>query len=469
MPAFEVKTSGKFLTYCSPNIHKSGYAFTPLGTFTPVILSEIETDELQKHFDNICRKYGLIYNGGAIGEGGNNDQIPVQELFKEDCRIYKGNNRHLGILRVMDSLLRRNSGIISLQQIEQLARQWNGKHCEPPLEDKDFGRQWKYAQKYVAEKMQRDNAGNGDTRKGKIKTRKQKNLDGTDGSYDDEEESNDVDIITEFIVELFKDQFGRSYATVDINGHYEPLLVHQNSEKFKMWASFAYNRKVGRPLQSEHLAQACNILQGEACIFGDKEKKLDLRVSSGPDNMNGNMTFWYDLANRTRQVIKIAQDGWSIKESKDAPIMFRRYSQTKTQVTPTRNYPHDIFDQFMKLINIKITDKDGKEDIDQTANLILLVKCYIISLFIPDIPQTILMLYGPQGTAKTSSEESIKDLVDPSPIPTLALPRDIVQLQQQLSHNYLPYYDNVSYITGEQSDQLCRASTGSGSSKRMLY
>ncbi|MGH9995136.1 MAG: hypothetical protein ACRD4J_07865 [Nitrososphaeraceae archaeon] len=106
---------------------------------------------------------------------------------------------------------------------------------------------------------------------------------------------------------------------------------------------------------------------------------------------------------------------------------------------------------------------------DKTASLILLVKCYIISLFIPDIPQTILMLYGPQGTAKTSSEESIKDLVDPSPIPTLALPRDIIQLQQQLSHNYLAYYDNVSYITGEQSDQLSRASTGSGSSKRMLY
>jgi hypothetical protein len=247
----------------------------------------------------------------------------------------------------MDSLLRRNSGILSLEQIEQLARQWNNKHCEPPLDNIDFNRQWNDAQKYIAEKMQQDSSGNGDARNGKAKL---KNADDADGSDDNEEEANDVDRIRELIVELFKDQFGRSYATVDINGHYEPILIHQNSTKFKMWVSVAYNRKVGKPLQSEHLTQACNILQGEACLFGDKEKKLDLRVSSGPDNQNENMTFWYDLANKTSQVIKITSNGWSVKESKEAPIMFRRYPQTKAQVTPTRNYPSDIFDQFMKQI-----------------------------------------------------------------------------------------------------------------------
>ena len=35
----------------------------------------------------------------------------------------------------------------------------------------------------------------------------------------------------------------------------------------------------------------------------------------------------------------------------------------------------------------------------------LLLKCYIISLFYPDIPKPILMLHGEQGSAKTTDQE----------------------------------------------------------------
>ena len=302
---------------------------------------------------------------------------------------------------------------------------------------------------------------------GNKRQQQQKETTSADDSDDSDDKVQDVEVLRESIIELFKDQFERSYATVEINGHYEPFLVHPNSSKFKMWASVIYNRKVGKPLLSDHFIQACNILQGEASLFGNNEKKLELRISSGPEIKE--RTLYYDLANKTRQVIKITENGWSIQESPNAPITFRRYSQTKAQVTPERNYAPDIFDQFMRLINVKITDKDGNEIVDKTNNLRLLMKCYIISLFIPDIPQAILMLHGPQGTAKTSSSETIKELVDPSPIPTLALPRDMLQLIQQLSHNRVVFYDNVSYVTDEQSDQLCRAATGSGSSKRMLF
>ena len=65
--------------------------------------------------------------------------------------------------------------------------------------------------------------------------------------------------------------------------------------------------------------------------------------------------------------------------------------------------------------------------------------------------------------------EFIKTLVDPSAIKTLSFPTDINELIQQLSHNYLAFYDNVSVLRDRTSDQLCRAVTGSGSSKRVLY
>ena len=92
-------------------------------------------------------------------------------------------------------------------------------------------------------------------------------------------------------------------------------------------------------------------------------------------------------------------------------LFFRRYSNQQPQVYPARDYPHDIFDQFMNLINVK--DEDNK----------LLLKCYIIALFIPEIPKPILMLHGEQGSAKSTLQELIKMLVDPSIIRTLSFPK----------------------------------------------
>ena len=71
--------------------------------------------------------------------------------------------------------------------------------------------------------------------------------------------------------------------------------------------------------------------------------------------------------------------------------------------------------------------------------------------------------------AKTSEQEAIKDSVDPSPIPTSTFPRDINELVQKLMHNYVCFFDNISFIPTWISDQLCRAVTGSGFTKRELY
>jgi hypothetical protein len=108
----------------------------------------------------------------------------------------------------------------------------------------------------------------------------------------------------------------------------------------------------------------------------------------------------------------------------------------------------------------------NKENIKDNT---LLLKCYIISLFIPEIPKPILLLHGEQGGAKSTFQELILMLVDPSITQTLTFPRDSNEFIQQLSHNFITYYDNVSTIHDWISDLLCRAVTGSSFSKRALY
>ena len=92
-----------------------------------------------------------------------------------------------------------------------------------------------------------------------------------------------------------------------------------------------------------------------------------------------------------------------------------------------------------------------------------------MSAFIPNIDRVILLLYGEQGSAKTAFLEMVKMLVDPSGVLTLVFPRSMAEIVQQLDHNFIAYYDNVSVIKDWLSDVLCRAATGTGFTKRQLY
>ena len=161
----------------------------------------------------------------------------------------------------------------------------------------------------------------------------------------------------------------------------------------------------GRPISSETVSAVCNIMQGKA-FFGDNVKHLDLRISNGRVDLTYNaglstyQPIYYDLGDTDRHIIKITENRWSIEDSMDVPIMFRRYSNQLAQVIPSPDYPPDIFDQFMSLININ----------DESTKLIL--KCYIISLFIPGIPKPVLMLHGEQGSAKSTCQELTKKIID---------------------------------------------------------
>ena len=65
------------------------------------------------------------------------------------------------------------------------------------------------------------------------------------------------------------------------------------------------------------------------------------------------------------------------------------------------------------------------------------------------------MLHGHQGGAKSTLLEKIRMIVDPSVLKTLSFPRNVNELIQQLSHNHVAYYDNISKLEEWSSDELC--------------
>ena len=77
--------------------------------------------------------------------------------------------------------------------------------------------------------------------------------------------------------------------------------------------------------------------------------------------------------------------------------------------------------------------------------------------------------YGSKGSGKTTYQEMLKQVVDPSGVLTTSFPNTLPELAQVISHQYLTIFDNVSEIKELTSDLLCRAVTGGTFQKRGLY
>jgi hypothetical protein len=261
------------------------------------------------------------------------------------------------------------------------------------------------------------------------------------------------DIVKERARNLFIDEYQTPYIAIPIEDHLEIFAI--NSQSFKNWFRMFIFERSGIVLDSQIINDICGLSSAYAASKYGSQINLNLRTALNV-NLDGKKEWYYDLINNKWELVKISSTGWDIVKNE---IIFRRYSNQQAQVYPDRNYKLDILDRFMQLVNIKAGDRDS----------LVLLKCYIVSLFIPEIQKVVLVLYGSQGAAKSTLQELIKMLVDPSTVKTLTFPRDINELIQQLSHNHITYYDNISTVRGWVSDQLCRAVSGSGSSKRQLY
>lgn len=435
----EVKGLGEHgIAYCANSIHKDGQPYEITGTTNPITLTTEQAKELIEHIDQTCKKYDLEYL-----------EKHYRNLLDSDSYIYQG-ERHTSLISIASSLLFRYGGngngnskssVAAAarldprleQELEDKLIAINQKRCKLPLPEGELKKIWKDAVAYYMKKKDEDDNKGGS------------------GSDADEEESaaqKALRLAEDHCDELFHDQFNAPYAAVQVGSHTEVLPL--KSSRFRNWLCRLYYEFENDVLSSETASNVINVLKAKA-EFEGKTRKLNLRIASINEEP---FTIYYDLTDKDWFVIKITKDGWN---TQDPPIVFRRYSNQQSQVYPRKQYLPDIFGRFMNLVNVK--GEDNK----------LLLKCYIISLFYPEIPKPVLMLHGEQGSAKSTLQELIRMLVDPSSISTLTFPRDINELVQKLSHNYIAYFDNVSSIPEWISDQLCRSVTGSGFSKRELY
>lgn len=296
---------------------------------------------------------------------------------------------------------------------------WNNKNI-PPLSEPELRATWESVRRYHT-KEETENSGRRDSQADKVIRLIQKNLE----------------------VKLFRSELDEPFINFPVMGHKEYWPC--KDKRSKWWLASEFWKHYNKSLNNESITTALNTLQGFAS-FESEKFTLSNRVALKDGEI------FYSLSNDEWEAVRIAQDGWSVE--KDVPILFRRHTHQTAQVAPQKG--GDIWDIF-KYVNVK----------NEEHKIIFLV--WLISCFIPDFPHPILYLYGPQGSAKSTASRLLKKIIDPSKIETFEIPKDQKELVQKLSHHWCLMFDNISNISPDLSDLLCRAVTGSGFSKRELY
>jgi hypothetical protein len=275
----------------------------------------------------------------------------------------------------------------------------------------------------------------------------------TEEAVEDESESsgwkkNQSDLIIELVkgdkdIILFHDDTFNPYVRLPINGHNE--IISCKSNQFKFWIGKTFYDKHKKAANSDSINNALNVIKGEA-LFNGKKYELHCRVAMQEG------AIWYDLSDEKCRAVKITEDGWEIVDS--PPIIFRRFSHQKPHVEPIKG---GSIEPLLDFMNIK--DEKQKR---------LLTVC-VISYFIPGYAHPVINIYGSHGSAKSTLFKIIKRLVDPSKINVSSFPQGEDSLVLMLAHHWCILFDNISYLSGQISDMLCKAVTGAGFSKRELY
>jgi hypothetical protein len=261
------------------------------------------------------------------------------------------------------------------------------------------------------------------------------------------EESKDNSLLNELCgrkdVTLFHDEQKETYIALDISGHRE--IWPCKSKSMKIYLASKTYEKNKKTLGQEQTKNNIAVLEGKAHFEGP-EIKLQNRTAWHEDSL------WYDLTNRNWQAIKITKNKWEIVDR--PPLIFKRYSHNQPQVIPDQYGDVKLF-----LNYVNITNPEHR----------LLALVFLVSCFIPDFPHVMLVIFGAQGSSKSTFSKLTRLVVDPSMIEVASFPQKQNELIQALAHHNLLFFDNVSHISEEQSDILCKAITGGGHTKRVLF
>jgi hypothetical protein len=252
-----------------------------------------------------------------------------------------------------------------------------------------------------------------------------------------------VTLATDAGVELFHTPEGEAYATMEVDGHLEtwPLKV----KGFRRWLARRFYDEEAKAPGAQAVQDALGVLEGKAVFDGD-----ELPVYTRLAEHHG--AIYLDLGNAQWQAVEITASGWRLIDT--PPVKFRRAKGMLPLPEPLRGGALAALRPFVNI---------GSED-----DWRLFVSC-LTHAFRPRGPYPVLVIYGEQGSAKSSLVRVFRSLIDPNTAALRTTPRDERDLVIAATNGWVIAVDNLSHLPDWLSDAVCRLATGTGFATRELY
>lgn len=243
-------------------------------------------------------------------------------------------------------------------------------------------------------------------------------------------------------IKCFQTPDNECYAI--LNDKYR-FLYSLKSKDFRDYLKSEYYKKCKKMPPLQALQDFINILEH---LSKSRVRQIFTRIGDKKE------AIYINLGDKKHRAVKITPDGLK-HVSRPAAYFQNKKGTLPLQITQPK-HSRKIIKRFMRLIN---TSESGQ-------NLII---AWLLCALNSKGPYPILILQGEQGSGKSTVAKMLKMLIDPTIAPLRALHRSERNLAIYAKNNWVLAFDNVSSISDEISDALCRLSTGGGLSTRQLF
>lgn len=249
-------------------------------------------------------------------------------------------------------------------------------------------------------------------------------------------------VIRPQIVELFHSHDHEPYASIRVNG---AIQVHTvQSEAFRRWLASAAYKARGTGATNNTIDALVQTLAAEA-LFDGVEHNVFIRVGEHDGAV------YIDLGGDDGSAVKLEGGSWVVVS--EPPAKFWRPASAQALPIPRTGGSVDLL---WKYVNVDDADRP-------------VVLAWLLAALAPRGPYPILAIQGEQGTAKSSAARVLKRLTDPSKAELRSMPSNETELANAASHAHVLALDNLSRLSADMSDAMCRLSTGGGVTRRKLY
>jgi phage/plasmid primase-like uncharacterized protein len=242
-------------------------------------------------------------------------------------------------------------------------------------------------------------------------------------------------------VDLFHDENGDVYA--------QHRTTHEtrriDGRQFRDWLVSQFYEVSGKAPRDQSVREALGTLAGLGRYKGERHR-VYVRVAKLGD------AYYLDLAEPTRsRAVRIEPGRWEIVEH--PPVRFIRYETTRPLPEPESG------GDLASLWRIANIPDDAR----------LLVVTWLVDCLRPETPFPALELIGEQGSAKSTTQQALRQLIDPNACDLRAAPKTVEDVFVSAGVTWLVSYENISHMTAPMQDAICVLATGGGFAKRRLY